>query len=274
MTDPLHPRLPRPGRPFPGDPIDPVDPTRPTPGPPHPGLPPNPWTPFGPGDNHAPDPQGIDREAAQIRRGLEKTQRQLSGMRHGPGPDGTPPVVVETTRADGLWPWLLIRQQAGDIGARPLDPTAINAILHYQAFSPDIVITAAGPAAEPAEIGRDGIQALLARARSEIHPGFSYDAWVHVWNLGRSPASGIRVRVFLGPTNRFLGGRQLDLGDRLAVDSHRVVKAATFTAGLPGDNAIGMVTAVAECLSDPAGGDRNPGVDRHCAHRQIYTSGI
>ena len=35
-----------------------------------------------------------------------------------------------------------------------------------------------------------------------------------------------------------------------------------------------VVTALAECLSDVAGGDRSPGMDRHCAHRQIYTSGI
>lgn len=271
MTDPLHPRPPRPDRPNPRDPLDPV---RPGPRPPRPGRPPIPWTPFGPGDDHAPDPQGVVDRAAAIRAILGKVEVELTGKRHGPGPDGTPPVVVETTRADGLWPWLLIRQQTGDVGERPLNPQAINPILWGERNSPDILLTVAGPATEPAVIGRDEMPALTARAVYELHPGLSYDAWVHVWNLGRSPASGVRVRVYLGPTNRFLGGRQLDLGDRLRVDSHRVVKAATFTAGLPGDNAIGMLTAVAECLSDVAGGDRSPGMDRHCAHRQIYTSGI
>ncbi len=271
MTDPLHPRPPRPNPPTPGDPLDPIGPA---PRPPRPGLPPIPWTPFGPGDNHAPDPQGIVDDAAKIRAILGKAAVGLTGMRHGPGRDGTPPVVVESTRAVGLWPWILIRQQTGDIGERPLDQQAITVIGYGERNSPDILLTTAGPATEPTEIGRDGMAALTVRAVYEIHPGFSYDAWVHVWNLGRSPASGVRVRVFLGPTNRFLGGRQLDLGDRLAVDSHRVVKVATFAAGLPGDNAIGMMTAVAECLSDPAEGDRNPGMDRHCAHRQIYTSGI
>ncbi len=195
-------------------------------------------------------------------------------MRHGPGKDGTPPVVVETSRSDGLWPWLLIRQQTGDIGSRPMDQYAINPINLGERDSPDILLTPAGPATEPTTIGRDEVEALRARVTYEVHPGFSYDVWVHVWNLGRSPATGVRVRVFLGPTNRFLGGRQLDLGDRLRADSHRVVKAATFTAGQPGDSALGMMTAVAECLSDPAGGDRNPGMDRHCAHRLVYTSGI
>jgi hypothetical protein len=106
------------------------------------------------------------------------------------------------------------------------------------------------------------------------HPGFSYDAWVHVWNLGRSPVGGVRVRVDLGPTNRFLGGRQLDLADRLREGSHRVVKDATFAVGQPGDSAIGKITAVAECPSDVAGDDRGPGMDRHRAHRQVCTSGI
>jgi hypothetical protein len=221
-----------------------------------------------------PDPAQIEADAARIRARLGKAGVELTGRRHGPGPDGTPPVVVETTRADGLWPWLLIRQQTGDIGARPLEQTAINPILLGERNSPDIVLTLAGPATEPTVIERDGMPALVARAVFELFPGYAYDAWVHVWNLGRSPASGVRVRVFLGPTDRFLGGRQLDLGDRLSATSHRAVKAATFTAGLPGDNAIGMVTALAECLSDVAGGDRSPGMDRHCAHRQVYTSGI
>ncbi len=272
MTDPLRPL---PGRPLPGDPLDPIGPGRV----PHPGRPPVPpvgWTPFGPGDDHAPDPLAIAKDADGIRAILAETQRTLTGKRHGPGPDGTPPVVVETTRADGLWPWLLIRQQTGDIGARPLDPTAIGPILRGERNSPDILLTLAGPATEPTLVGRAEMPALVARNVAELFPGYAYDAWVHVWNLGRSPATGVRVRVYLGPSDRFLGGRQLDLADRTREGSHRVIKVATFTAGQRtlGDNAIGMVTAVAECISDVAGSDRNPGMDRHCAHRQIYTSGI
>jgi hypothetical protein len=273
MTDPLRPR---PGRPIPGDPPDPLDPFDPLdPGrPPRPGRPPVGWTPFGPGDDHAPDPQGVVNDAERIREILGKARRELTFMRHGPGPDGTPPVVVETTRAEGLWPWLLIRQQTGDIGDRPLDQQTITAIGFGERRSPDILLTIAGPVTEPAVIGRADMPALAARAVSELHPGLDYDAWVHVWNLGRTRATGVRVRVFLGPTNRFLGGRQLDLGDRLAADSHRVVKAATFSAGGPSHSALVMMAAVAECLSDPAGSDRNPGMDRHCAHRLIYTSGL
>ena len=51
---------------------------------------------------------------------LGQAQVELTRMRHGPGRDNTPPEVVETTRADGLWPFLLLRTIAGDYGARPM----------------------------------------------------------------------------------------------------------------------------------------------------------
>jgi hypothetical protein len=267
MSDPLGPGPPRPR------PLDPLDPLRPRPFPPR-----VPWTPFGPGDNAQPDPQGIADTAAKLTAELEAARVRLTGMRDGPGPDDTPPVVREVSRADGQWPFLLIRQAPGDVGARPLEDSDIFIIGLGERNSPDIILTAAGPATEPVFVDRDGFPALIGRQVAEIHPGFTYDAWVHVWNLGRTPATGVRVRVFLVPSGqaagRFLGGRQLDLGDRLSSTSHRIIKAATFPAGLPGDNAISMVVAVAECLSDVATGDRAVGMDRHVAHRQIYTSGI
>ena len=273
MTDPLDPRR---GRPVPRGPLDPGlgDRFRRGPGPLRPGFRPIPWTPFGPGDTGAPYPGPIGDRAAAIKAGLEKAQLELTGLRHGPGPDRTPPVVRGVSRAEGLWPWLLVRSQAGDTGARPLEASTIMAIGYGEHNSPDIILTLAGPATEPVVIGRDGTPGLIARNVAEIFPTLVYDVWVHVWNLGRSPATGVRVRAHLGPTNRFLGGRQLDLDDRTGASPHRVIKAGTFTAGQPGDSALGMLTVVAECLSDVATGDRSPGMDRHCAHRLIYTSGI
>ena len=73
------PRLPRPG-PGPDPARSRADPAA------------HPWTPFGPGDTTAtPDPTTSQARAAKTRAVLEKAQVELTRMRHGPGPDNTPP---------------------------------------------------------------------------------------------------------------------------------------------------------------------------------------
>src|SRR3954466_5716917 len=104
MSDPLRPRPAR----LPGDRLGPGPGRLPRP---------IPWTPFGPGDNTpTPEPGDVEARRAKTRAVLEKAQLELTRMRHGPGPDNTPPRVVETTRADGLWPFLLLRYAPGDAG--------------------------------------------------------------------------------------------------------------------------------------------------------------
>ena len=251
--------------PGPGDPIDRIlHPPRPIP-----------WTPFGPGDNATPDVDAIAARAKKIRMTLEKTRVELTGMRYGPGPDGTPPVVREVTRADGLWPFLVIRTYPGDVGKRPFAPSDTVDPWLTPVNSPDVIVTNAGPAGEPVVVGRSGIAALKGRELfHDILVGMYCDVWVHVWNLGRFRATGVRVRVHLGPSPThyppqdpwFLGGTTIDLSDRESDPAHLMLKVGSFQAYGPTIVQWMMVTATAECLSDPATGDLTPGADRHSAH--------
>ncbi len=277
------------GRRLPGDrdPLDPLDPLGAAPGPgpigprpPRPPIPPIPWTPFGPGDNATPDVASIEARAAGIRAELEKVQLELTGMRYGPGPDGTPPVVREVTRADGLWPFLVIRTYPGDVGVRPVLPSHTVTPYNSLVDSPDVVVTPAGPPGEPSVVGRSGIAAIKAREINHLTFGQSRDLWAHVWNLGHFQATGVRVRAWLSvapdtphltvPPPRFLGGAAIDLGDRTSDTAHRMVKVATFAAE---DFGIGyywtVITVTAECLTDPAEEQLVWAVfaaDRHSAH--------
>src|SRR5207253_11361133 len=108
-----------------------------------PPIGPVPWTPFGPCDNAAPDVTRILARAARTRAALEKAQVELTGQRHGPGPDGTPPRVRDVSRADALWPFLLVRTFPGDAGARPInvDLTPFGTNWKFSgANSPDILL--------------------------------------------------------------------------------------------------------------------------------------
>ena len=271
----MSPRLP-PG-PGPG-PLAP-DPRDPIGGPIGPRPPRIPWTPFGPGDNATPDVAAIEARAAGIRAELEKVQVELTGMRYGPGPDGTPPVVQEVSRADGLWPFLLIRTYPGDIGVRPVDAVTIDRPYSSLIDSPDVVVTMEGPAGEPTVVGRSEIPAIKARALHDLIFGWRCDIWAHVWNLGHFQATGVRVRAryivgqdtpgLLNTPYRFLGGVGIDLGDRTSGTAHAMVKVATFTVQ---DFGVGYYYAVfsvtAECLTDPAEEVvwNGWGADRHSAH--------
>jgi hypothetical protein len=196
---------------------------------------------------------------------LKRAQVELTRMKSGPGPDGTNPTVEEVTRADGFWPYLLIRHDVGDIGVRPLDASLRADMAGGDHWSPDVLLMQAGPPDEPTVVERGGIPALRARHELTATWGIPYDFWVHVWNLGAAPATGVRVRAFLTEVGRYMGGRQLDLGDRLSETCHKFVKVATYTPGSSGESTWTPIVVVAECLSDPATGDRSPGMDRHCA---------
>lgn len=210
--------------------------------------------------NAQPDMRRLLRRAARTRKQLEQAQIEITRMKSGPGPDGTDPVVAEVPRADGLWPYLLIRHYLGDAGVRPLDANMRELIGHGEYWS-----QTSCPPAESGVIDRDGFPALQARVEFGVTWGIAYDIWAHVWNLGQAPATGVRVRAFLTEVDRFIGGRQLDLGDRLSATCHRVVKVATYTPGTSGESTWTPLVVVAECLSDVASGDRSPGMDRHCA---------
>lgn len=244
---------------------------------------PIPWTPFGPGDHATPDLDLLQQRVAKVRLGLEGVQRELATMRDGHEPDADHP-LAEVTRADGLWPYLLIRWKPGDVGKRPVTlADATEEAKWTLTGSPDVILTDAGPTDEPRIIERADIVELRRSGLGNLNAGADYDVWVHVWNLGRSHATGVRVRARLGkaqfnypnapdPPERFLGGTTLDLGDRLSDTAHRAVKVATFTSDNLGDDYWTMITVTAECLNDVANGDLTPGADRHTAHFQLEVS--
>lgn len=231
--------------------------------------------PFEPGDPSVLDLASIQNRADATRQALTDAQIYLTRLRYGPGPDNQDPPLREVTRADGQWPFLLIRSFPGDVGRRPL-PQDVP-----PRQSPDIILTPADPAAEPTIIDRTEIAALKSREIAKPLQGQALDVWVHVWNLGHSQATGVRIRVRLftlaNPvfTGAFLGGVALDLDDRLGGRAHCVVKAATFNA--PGGlGAEFTVMAIADCLSDPVAmltpipGLITAGTDRHAAHRSFF----
>jgi hypothetical protein len=241
--------------------------------------------PFGEDDDSVLDARLVHRELENTRKALQAVQARLTQMRYKPGPDQQVPEVREITRIDGQWPFLLIRTYPGDVGKRPVQLGDGPPSYAFSWFSPDIIVTEPGPRDEPRIVDdRDGIAALKARERT-LQRGWTYDVWVHVWNLGQSQVSGVRVRVRIGVSGvplgavtapqAFLGGTMLDLGDRLSERAHRVVKVASFTisgAGLTPSLYNALLVATVDTLSDPSSGDLSPGADRHTAHRFIVAN--
>jgi hypothetical protein len=250
--------------------------------------------PFGKDDNSTLDPQAVQQQLEKTRETLQAVQAKLTQMRYTPGPDKQPPDVQNMTRADGQWPFLLIRTYPGDVGKRPLTLAGgpwvqDELLLPYKGRnnSPDILLARPGPQDEPRIIDNsDDYAALKARDARDFHVGQSYDVWVHVWNLGQSQVSGVRVRVRLRPEPPvpagavlpppvFLGGTALDLGDRLSERAHRMIKVASFTApvGSPlSDDYNATLIATVDTLSDPSSGDLSLGADRHTAHRAVIVN--
>lgn len=243
--------------------------------------------PFGPDDHSELDARQLEGQLASARTALQSVQHKLTQMRYRPGPDKRVAEVREITRVDGQWPFLLIRSYPGDVGKRPVTPSDV-APNWWIGTSPDIIVTEPGPPDRPKIVDRGpDMDALKSREQAVLRIGWTYDVWVHVWNLGQGPASGVRVRVRRqgasddnvpgAPSAEFLGGAVLDLGDRLSERAHRLVKATTFTlptvdAQFYGDFDYfrGFLVATVDTLSDPSSGNLTLGADRHTAYRFIY----
>jgi hypothetical protein len=240
--------------------------------------------PFGEDDDSVLDARLVHRELEITRKALQAVQARLTQMRYKPGPDQQVPEVREITRIDGQWPFLLIRTYPGDVGKRPVQSGDEPPGYAFSWNSPDIIVTEPGPRGEARIIDRDGIAALKERETDRaprLNSGWTYDVWVHVWNLGQSQVSGVRVRVrvrqspFIPPEpvvqpEVFLGGTTLDLGDRLSDRAHRVVKAVSFTVPAIGLTSYGaLLVATVDTLSDPSSGDLSQGADRHTAHHWV-----
>jgi hypothetical protein len=230
-----------------------------------------PWTPFGPTDQTPLDANAVVAGAEALRTRLEGTRATLEKVRRGGAPPDPPddrhPRPTEPRRADQLLPFLLIRTYRGDTGARPFDLQA-NPLFFHQ--SPDILVTL--PVVDDlVVVGRDAFNSTLrGRVVWDTPPNRTYDVWVHVWNLGLAPAFGVRVRAWArafgqASPGRFLGGRQIDLGDRSSATSHLVVKIGPWQMG----NSDALL-ATAECITDVANGTHDWSQDRHTATRDQW----
>jgi hypothetical protein len=253
-----------------------MDRNRPTGG----GLPPDrpprdrppriPWTPFGPGDKVPLDAPAVVAQAEALRAQLIATRTKLERLRRGGAPpdDREPPRPFTGRRSNLLLPYLLIRTIVGDTGARPM-PAEFQVVDRHQ--SPDIILTTPDPN-DPPVVGRGDFNTKLrGRIVGVLDQGRRYDVWVHVWNLGHAPAYGVRVRAWCGggpgvpPRSRYIGGRQLDLGDRNSPTSHLVVKLGSWQ---PEDGP--GVVATAECIADTCNGTHDWSQDRHTGQRDTW----
>jgi hypothetical protein len=273
MTPPPDPKIPR-------------DPVR------IPITPPNIGTgPFSQTDGSTLDPKSTVRAAQALKEKMERVRTEIeeklnlsdrepkapAGTEPAPdGPGTRPPgggsgkdggtTDGKVTRADQLLPFLLIRSINGDYGARPAQLASSS--------SPDVLATF-GRAADP--IGR--VKTRDEAIEFTTHPTPYYggvliasqtaDVWIHVWNLGRAPAWGVRVRAWVIDSNgrHYIGGTSLDLPDRLDSNCHVIVKVASWTPVLPAnvDETQVTVRATADSISDVAKPNAGPSADRHTA---------
>ena len=189
---------------------------------------------------------------------IEKSRLHIEKLRRGPRPppgsdDAVAPVAqFPVNRADALLPFLLIRTFTGDIGARPLDGSV------WLQSSPDVMVAtplAAGSPPEPQVRGRAEATdpAFKSRIVRNLAIDTTYDVWIHVWNLGRAPAFGVRVRAWAwgtgsnNPFTGFVGGRRVDLGARDSDTSHLLVRIGPWTTP---NGSLAGITTNAECITD------------------------
>jgi len=221
--------------------------------------------PFSADDHVIPDISKIRGDAVAIKATLQDARNKIAAKRHQGAVEGPvePKPGSGFSRAQGLWPFLLIRSFPGDFGARPTQVPDMN-------HSPDIILIHPNSEYAPTVITREGMPELQRRKTIIVWQGWKFDVLVHVWNLGRTAANGVRIRVWAkDPAGgiEFIGGRQLDLGDRTSANSHLAVKVGSWKAKSITD--IGHqyeIIATAECIVDVATGATQ---DRHTAVRKI-----
>jgi hypothetical protein len=163
-------------------------------------------------------------------------------------------------RQGGLWPYLLIRAVPGDHGVRPLT------VPFWE--SPDVIVVPG--IAET----YDGASATLSPRVGEPHTIF-----VHVWNLGRLPAVGIKLRAywanpsfsFNDPAHppHFIGGTYLDLDDRTQAGCHRLVRIPTPWVPTLENNGHECLLVKVDHFADGGGAGFDASENRHVGQRNL-----
>jgi hypothetical protein len=179
---------------------------------------------------------------------------------------------MKGSRRDAALPYLLVRGYApGDRGVRPIPYPPIP---FWE--SPDIYLNLTNPGqAEGEPQGFD-----RSRLVESPDDATAYRVFVHVWNLGRFPAYGVRVQVwwvdpgFFNPynpadTRHYIGGAYVDLPDRSHPDCHRIVEIPTswhVESNMPGHECL---LAAVDCAADRWGGTLDADRDRHVAQHNV-----
>jgi len=213
------------------------------------------WTP---GDTKGKNPLAGAKDDGDKKRLFDKAVIDI--LRTGGGPQGP----KFGSRKDEYLPYLVVRANAGDRGARPLSGVFWE--------SPDIFIA---PNLEACSAPNSPTtQAGLAQA------GVPNTLWAHVWNLGQAPVYNARVEFYwFDPTLGFneaaanlIGVAYVDLGNRSSGKAHAYVKCPTtwVPTFLNGGHECLMVRCF-EPLTDPLGTHPwDASDDRHIGQRNIH----
>ncbi len=164
-------------------------------------------------------------------------------------------------RQDELWPYLLIRAVPGDHGVRPL------AVPFWE--SPDIIVVPGIVSAY------DGVSATLSP-----QVGVPHTIFVHVWNLGRLPAVGVKLRVYwvnpsldlndpAHPPN-LIGSMYFDLEDRQNPDCHKLLRLPAPWTPVMENNGHECLLAKVDCFADGAGPGFDARANRHVGQRNLH----
>jgi hypothetical protein len=186
----------------------------------------------------------------------------LDELRRGSGRRGP----TFGSRKTEFLPYLVVRANAGDRGARPLAGPFWE--------SPDIFVVAnMHAAAAPAIPPTHGGLAVAGRPNT---------LWAHVWNLGNAPVANARVEFywcdpalgFNAASVNLIGVAHVDLGDRSSGMAHTIVRCpSTWVPSYVSGGHECLIVRCFDPLTDPLGpGGWNAWDDRHVGQRNIHVA--
>jgi hypothetical protein len=105
---------------------------------------------------------------------------------------------------------------------------------------------------------------------------------VRVWNLGRLPAYGVRLRVYWanpsfsfndpsGPGSpHYISGTYINLSSRYQPDSHIVVRLPALWVPVVENQGHECLLAKVDCFADRTGPGFDAGIDRHVGQKNLF----
>jgi hypothetical protein len=223
----------------------------------HPDWPPPPG--WRPGDKPADNPLAgaTDADDLQRRFGIAvidilREGSSTRGPRFGP-------------RKNEYLPYLVVRANAGDRGARPLP----DGTTYWE--SPDIFIAP--------DLAASAAPVLPTTTGALAKAGVPNTLWAHVWNLGQAPVYNARVEFYwFNPGLSFddsaahlIGVAYVDLGSRQSGRAHTIVKCPkTWVPTFVNNGHECLIVRCFDPLTDPLGSTRwFAAADRHVAQRNL-----